>query len=272
MQQEAIQPSLSSARPRTGEQRASFGPRVRAINFADLTEALNKGLEDFKAKPSHPLFIGIIYPFAMMMALSLTSNQNLLQLAFPVASGFALLGPFVALGLYELSRRREAGEELSWRHAFAVSSSPAFKEILKLGAVLVSLFLLWMSAAAILYLLTIGSTPIVSLGDFVDRVFTTQDGWTMILVGNTLGFVFAVIALSISVVSFPMLLDRHVDANEAAKASIAAVKTNPITMAIWGMIVVGSMIVGALMALVGLVVVMPVLGHATWHLYRRVVV
>ncbi|NKB45189.1 MAG: DUF2189 domain-containing protein [Alphaproteobacteria bacterium] len=144
--------------------------------------------------------------------------------------------------------------------------------MLKLGAILLSLFLLWMGAAAILYLLTIGAAPITSLGDFVDRVFTTEAGWTMIVLGNGLGFIFAVVALSISVVSFPMLLDRHVTAGRAVAASVAAVRANPITMALWGLIVVGSMIVGALMALVGLVVVMPVLGHATWHLYRRVVV
>ena len=264
VQQEATHETLSA------DTRAPSA--VRVIDFNDLTDALAKGIDDFNAKPSHPLFVGLIYPLAMVLAIGFTVNDNLLPLAFPLVSGFALLGPFVALGLYELSRRRELGEDVSWRDAFAVSTSPAWPEILKLGAILLSLFLLWMGAAAILYLLTIGAAPITSLGDFVDRVFTTEAGWTMIVLGNGLGFIFAVVALSISVVSFPMLLDRHVTAGKAVAASVAAVRANPITMALWGLIVVGSMMVGALMALVGLVVVMPVLGHATWHLYRRVVV
>lgn len=245
---------------------------VRIIDFTDLTDALAKGIEDFNAKPSHPLFVGLIYPLAMLLAIGVTLNESLLPLAFPLISGFALLGPFIALGLYELSRRRENGEEVSWSDAFAVSASPAWPEILKLGGILLSLFLLWMGAAAILYFLTIGAEPITSLGDFVDRIFMTEEGWTMIVLGNGLGFIFAVIALSISVVSFPMLLDRHVTVGKAVTASVAAVRANPVTMSIWGLIVVGSMMIGALMALVGLVVVMPVLGHATWHLYRKVVV
>jgi uncharacterized membrane protein len=268
MQQDATESSISASIPAS----ASAVPSVRKIKFTDLTDAIAKGVGDFNAKPSHPLFIGLIYPFAMLLAVGVTLNQKLLPLAFPLVSGFALLGPFVALGLYELSRKRERGEAISWRDAFAVSTSPAWPEILKLGGLLLALFLLWMGAAATLYFLTIGGVPISSLGDFVDRVFTTEEGWTMIVLGNGAGFIFAVVVLSISVVSFPMLLDRHVDAGTAVTASVAAVKANPVMMAIWGLIVVGSMVIGAMLLLVGLVVVMPVLGHATWHLYRRVVV
>lgn len=247
-------------------------PAVRTIVYTDLFDCITKGVDDFKAKPSHPLFVGIIYPLAMIIAIGLTFNRNLLPIAFPVVSGFAMLGPFVALGLYELNRRRELGEDISWKHTFNVSVSPAFPEILKIGAILLSLFLLWIGAAAILYFLTIGGVELTSIGDFVNRLFLTQEGWVMIIIGNTIGFIFAVIALTISVVSLPMLVDRHVEAGVAVRASVAAVRANPVTMSIWGLIVVGSMLIGALMALVGLVVVMPVLGHATWHLYRKVVV
>lgn len=272
MQHEATNATFSVSGEGAATERASLGPNVRYINFTDLTEAIAKGLEDFNAKPSHPLFVGLIYPFAMLLALGVTLNETLLPFAFPLVSGFALLGPFVAIGLYELSRKRELGEDISWRDAFAVTASPAWSEILKLGGILLALFLLWMSAAAILFLLTVDSEPILSLGDFIDRVFTTKAGWTMIVAGNGIGFIFAVVVLSISVVSFPMLLDRHVSTGNAVASSVEAVRKNPVTMSVWGLIVVGSMMVGALMALVGLVVVMPVLAHATWHLYRKVIV
>lgn len=245
---------------------------VRDIVFADLTDALNKGMDDFKAKPSHPVFVALVYPAAMAVAITFTMNINLLPLAFPVISGAVLLGPAVALGLYELSRRRELGEEVSWMHAFTVPKSEGFGEILKLGGLLTGLVLVWFIAAWTLYYLTIGEVPLESPGDFINRVFLTQAGWTMIVVGNVFGFLFAVMGFSISVVSFPMILDRHVSIGVAVATSIAAVRANPVNMAMWGLVVVGALFIGLATALVGLVVVMPVLGHATWHLYKRVVV
>jgi len=259
-----------STSAQTGTASAAL-PVIRDITFRDLTEVLAKGIDDFNAKPSHPLFIGMVYPAGMALAFMLTLNENLLPMAFPIVAGMALLGPGVALGLYELSRRREQGLDVSWSHAFAVPKSPAFPEILKLGALLLCIFLLWVGVAAILYFLTIGSEPYTTFGDFAERLFLTRDGWTMIVVGNAIGFCFAVVSLSVSVVSFPMLLDKHVTAGTAVQTSMAAVRENPVMMSVWGLIVVGSMIIGSLMLLVGLIVVIPVLGHATWHLYRRVV-
>lgn len=244
---------------------------VRKIGIDDLKGALAEGVEDFRAKPSHLLFIGIIYPLAMLCLVAVTFGYNLLPLAFPLAAGLALLGPFAAIGLYELSRRREQGHEIVWGDALRVLRSPQRGTILKLGGILVLIFFAWMAAAQIIYNATLATPQPITLPRLIDGAFTTGAGWAMIIVGNIVGLGFALVALAISVVSFPLLVDRHVGAMTAVRTSLAAMRKNFVVMLVWGLIVVGSMVAGALVLLVGLAVVVPVLGHATWHLYRRVV-
>lgn len=246
-------------------------PRVRTITTEDLREALSRGWEDFKAKPSHLVFLALIYPIAGVVLAQLTVSYNIFPLLFPLLAGFALLGPFAAIGLYEISRRREKGIDSSWGHAFAVLKSRAIGSIALLGALLTGLFLLWLAVAWGLYRGLFGWEPLLSITGFLRDVLTTPSGWALILIGNAVGLAFAIAALSLTVVSFPLLLDRHVDLATAVRTSIAAVQHNPRVMAIWGLIVAGLLVLGTLPVLVGLVVVMPVLGHATWHLYRKVV-
>ncbi len=246
-------------------------PSVRRIGVADLRDALARGLADFGAYRTDVIFIAIIYPVAGLVLAQALSERNLLQLLFPLVSGFALIGPFAAIGLYEMSRRREEGVTVGWRDAFGVLVSPSFGAILALGLVLLGIFLLWMIAAQAIYALTLGPEPPASFGAFVEVVFTTTSGWTMIAVGIGVGFLFAVLALAIGVVSFPLMLDRKVSVGAAVRTSLRAVARNPGPMALWGLIVVVALVLGAVPLLVGLAVVMPVLGHATWHLYRKVV-
>ena len=246
-------------------------PAVRRIKTADLKDALSNGLDDFAAYRTDVIFLCLIYPLAGIALLWLTFGYEMLPLIFPLASGFALIGPVAAVGLYEMSRRRERGMPISWIDAFGVIRSPSFGAILVLGLALIAIFLLWLLTASLIYQLTLGPEPPVSLAAFVSDVFTTRAGWAMIVAGVGIGFLFAVLVLAISVVSFPLLLDRDVGLPTAVRTSIRAVAANPGPMAAWGLIVAGSLVIGSIPAFLGLIVVMPVLGHATWHLYRKLV-
>jgi len=246
-------------------------PTIRQIGAADITDALRKGLDDFAAFRDDVVLICVIYPIVGLVLARLAFGYALLPLVFPMASGFALIGPFAAVLLYEMSRRREAGLDPSWADGFAVMRSPACGAILALGLILVALFLFWLGAAWAIYALTLGPEPPVSITGFVRDVLTTERGWAMIVIGIGAGFLFAVLAMSISVVSFPMLIDRQVRLSTAVCTSLRAVMTNPSGMALWGLVVAGGLVLGSIPVFLGLIVVMPVLGHATWHLYRRVV-
>jgi len=263
--------SETSAEP-AGRRQASELPAIRRIAVGDLKRVLARGLDDFLQKPSHLFVLYLIYPVIALILSRLVFGYGILPILFPLAAGFALLGPLAAIGLYELSRRRERGEPMEWRHAFSVLRSPAIRGIETLGVLLALLFLAWLGAAMAIWNLTLGGYEAQSVGGFVATVLGTGAGWALILIGNAVGAVFALVALSISVVSFPLMLDRHVDARTAIATSLQAMRTNPGPMLAWGAIVAAGLVLGSIPAFVGLAVVLPVLGHATWHLYRAVVV
>jgi uncharacterized membrane protein len=246
-------------------------PIVRRISPTDLTAALRQGFADFWAMPSQVFFLGLIYPIAGVVLAGLAFGQNMLPLLYPLAFGFALVGPFVAIGLYELSRRREQGLPTDWTYAVEVVQSPAIGSIAALGVVLLVIFMGWLFSAQALYEWLYGYRPVESLPAFLAEALVTARGWTLILLGNLMGLVFAVAVLAISVISFPLLLDRDVGVAVAVQTSLRAVLMNPATMGLWGLIVGGLLALGFATLLVGLAIIMPVLGHATWHLYRRVV-
>jgi len=246
-------------------------PRIHRIGPADLWDALGRGFRDFWAMPSHLVFLSLIYPIVGLVLGRLVVGYDVLPLLFPLVGGFALIGPVAALGIYELSRRRELGLEASWPHAFGVFRSPSIGGIVTAGCLMLALFALWLDAAQWLYTANFGPFPPDSIGSFTEEVLTTSAGWALIVEGNLLGFLFAVLAMALSVISFPMLLDRPVGAMTAIVTSIRAIAANPTTMALWGLIVAGAFVLGSLPFFVGLAIVVPVLGHATWHLYRKLV-
>jgi uncharacterized membrane protein len=246
-------------------------PVVNRIGTEDLRAALRSGLDDFGALRTDVAVMCLLYPIIGAVMFYAALNQNLLPLLFPLASGFALVGPAAAVGLYEMSRRRQAGQPVGWGDAFGVLSSPSFGAIFVLGLFLVGLFTLWLLAAWGISRATMGPMPPESTTAFVRDVLTTPGGWAMILIGIPVGFVFAVIALAVSAFSFPMLIDRPVGLPVAVVTSVRVARENPRTVAVWGLIVAVALVLGSIPLLLGLAIALPVLGHATWHLYRRAV-
>ncbi|MCC6921067.1 MAG: DUF2189 domain-containing protein [Alphaproteobacteria bacterium] len=249
----------------------SPAPAIRRIGMADLGAALKAGWEDFLARPSFAVFVALIYPIVGLFLLLYTVGYDFFPLLFPLAAGFALLGPVAAVGFYEISRRREQGLDSSWRHALDVFRSPSFVPIAALAGWLAALFILWLFTAWMIYQWCFPGQQITDIPAFLGEVLTTAAGWKMMLAGNLAGLAFAVAALVLGAVSFPLLVDKDAGFDTALRTSVRAAAANPAAMAAWGAIVAGLLVLGTLPLFMGLAVVLPVLGHATWHLYRRIV-
>ena len=247
-------------------------PVVRKIRSSDLRDALAEGFGDFRTMPSHLVFLALIYLVIGIVLYPTTSGDNALPLLFPLMAGYALIGPFAAIGLYEVSRRRELGLPHSWNYAVSVLRSPAMPSILAVGFALMAILLLWLATAEALYQSEFGVwwAP-QSYRHFFDQLMTTHAGHRLLVLGVGIGFVYAVIAFSIGAISFPLLLDRDVGAAIAILTSVKAVQKNPVVMAAWALIVVTALVAGVLTLFVGLDIAIPILGHATWHLYHRVI-
>lgn len=246
-------------------------PVIRTIRISDLIDALRQGAADFWDKPSHYVMLVLIYPIVGIVLTVWMNGYHTWPLLYPLVGGFALVGPFAALGLYEISRRREQGLDTSWSHAFEVLRSPAIGSIAALGVMLLALFTLWLTAAQGLYESLFGSSPPQTLDGLLTQVFGEPGGMTLLIAGTMLGALFALVTLCTTVVAFPLLLDRDVGAFVAVETSFRVVMANPVPMLAWGIIVGAGLFLAALPLFVGLAVAIPIFGHATWHLYRKVV-
>jgi len=263
---------LGSVTGKLGAEKTETMPVVRQISMADISDALQLGYADFKALRSDVIFICLLYPIIGAVLVWMVIQGSLLPLLFPVISGFALVGPLAAVGLYEMSRRRELKLETSWLAFDDVLRSPTFGAIFMLGLCNVVIYIAWLVTASLIYTAILGPEPPVSTSAFVLDVLTTKAGWVMGAIGMAVGFAFAVVVLTVSVVSYPLLLDRNVGLPIAVITSVRVTAKNPGPIAAWGLIVAGSLAIGSVPMLLGLVIVVPVLGHATWHLYRKAVV
>jgi uncharacterized membrane protein len=250
---------------------AASPPSIRRIDLSDLAEALRLGWQDFLTVRTDVIFLCLLYPIVGMVLARVTFGHDMLPLLFPLASGFALLGPLFGVGLNELSRRRENGQSATWASAFGVIHAPSFGAILLLGIVLTMMFIFWLTLSQVIYVVTLGPEPPVSATAFVHDILHTGLGWTMFLVGGGAGFIIAACAFCISVISFPLLLDQPVSLQTAITTSFHAVRHNLFAMTVWAGLIAASLILALLPAMLGLIVVLPVLGHASWHLYRRMI-
>lgn len=264
--------SRTSLRSAPAVRAPAVAPTVVRIGLGDLRDALAKGVADFMAMPSHVIFLTALYPIAGLILARLIGGQHIWSLLFPLLAGFALIGHFAVLTLYEVSRRRERGMAVSWRRSLSVFRSPAIRPIFALGLELILIFLLWLATAQTMSWLILGDSEPQRLAEFMSGLLSTTAGWALLIVGSFVGFLFAAAVLTVSVIAFPLLIDRAVDLDTAVQTSVKVVRANPLVMAAWGAIVAALLVAGSLPFFLGLAVALPVLGHATWHLYRRVVV
>jgi len=245
---------------------------INKITLQDLWQCLRLGYDDFGAKPGTAVpLLALYYSLAAVIFTLFAFDQELRYLLFPLVAGFTLFGPMAAVLFFGLSRSREAGESMRWKVAFRFIHSASFAPILALSIMMTVLYLLWLYAAELIYFGIIGTAPIDSAGSFINQMFTTREGWLLIAYGNFVGFLFAFAAMALSVVSFPLTLDKPVTSITAASVSVRAFTSNALVLGVWGLVVVGLLALGAAVFLIGLAVVLPILGHATWHLYRKLV-
>ena len=250
---------------------ADGAPKLRPATVEDITESLKLGLDDFRAYPRYGLVLGALYALGGMMIFFALQRADMAVMAYPALAGFALVGPFAAVGLYEVSRRRELGLPVTWGAVLGVMRGASSRQILMLGFALIFVTLVWTRIALIIYALFFGMAP-VNFGGMVHEITSTTRGFSFFVIGNAAGAIFALATFSISVLSFPLMLDRDVDVITGIVTSVKAVIDSPRVMIGWGLLIAFMLVAAWAPFFLGLLLVLPILGHASWRLYRRLVV
>lgn len=242
---------------------------VRRISKDDLIDAVAAGVRDFRAAPRYGLFIGLFYAIGGWAILLLLWQFNLPYLAYPMAMGFALIAPLVVVGLYAVSLAREKGEPLSWSSVLGAIRGSSRRDLRWMALITAFAFVIWMDIAALSSFAFLNFRALTP--DIINELFTTPSGLLFLLIGNTLGALIAFGIFSISLTSFPMLFERDLDFVTAMTASVRAVAANPVLMAVWCLTIAVLVFISIASAFLGLLVVLPILGHASWHLYRKLI-
>ena len=245
-------------------------PQIRKLRRDELMLALQAGWNDFKREPKFGLFFGAIYAIGGWVIYLLASISGMHYFAYPLVSGFALIAPFVCAGVYEVSRLIERGEPLTWSNVLDAIRQCGLKDLGWMSLVSVFALIIWADFAVFVYLMFFG-LKLLSPMELATMIVTSWYGFSFFVVGNLLGAVIAFFVFSLTVVSFPLLLDRDVDFVTAMMTSMRAVKMNPIQMLAWAAGIALMMLFSFATLFLGLFMILPVVGHATWHLYRRVI-
>jgi uncharacterized membrane protein len=243
---------------------------IRTIGPGDVLEAIGDGVRDLRRAPAYGLAFGAFYTAIGWVLIAFMFGYGLQYYAFPMATGFALVAPFVAAGCYEVSRRLEAGRPLRWRAVLGAVRTAGGNDLNWMAVVTVFAYIIWLDIAFALYVVFFGLNPL-TLTELVAAVLTTWLGAAFFLFGCAVGAVLALVVFSITAVSFPILFERPVDFVTAMITSVRAVVANRLAMVFWCAVIAGGLGVSILSGFVALIVVLPVMGHATWHLYRRLI-
>lgn len=245
-------------------------PEVMHVELGDLKAALAAGWRDFRRAPLFGIAFAAVYVLGGWLIWTAVTQKGQIWWTLPAAAGFPILGPFIACGLYEVSRRLQAGEPLDWHGVFGVIFRQKDRQIPSIAVVIVVFFLFWNFLAHMIFALFLGNATMTNVSSSLG-VFATREGMIMLVVGTAVGAIFATLLFALTVVSMPMLLEREVDFVTAMLTSVAVVRESPLVMLGWGALIGLLLFAAMLPGFLGLFIVLPVLGHASWHLYRRAV-
>ena len=242
-------------------------PEIAELDFSDLKVALGKGWSDFRKAPIYGIIFGTIFAaLGVVLYLQFVVWQSDISIV-PLAAGFPLIGPFVAVGMYEVSRLIEREESVSWMSVMQAIYAERKRQIPSIAFVVLFIFLIWVYMAHLVFALSFGLKPLTNVMTSTD-ILLTKEGITMLLMGSVVGGFLSFVLFSITVVGIPLLVDREIDVVTAMITSFSLVLNNMVVMLAWGVIVALLLLVAMIPMFIGLIVVLPVLGHATWHLYK----
>jgi uncharacterized membrane protein len=245
-------------------------PEINLVDPSDLRESLALGWRDFKRAPWLGLVFSAVYVLGGWLITWAMTAKGQVWWTLPASAGFPILGPFIACGYYEISRRLEAGEPLVAGEIFGVIFRQKDRQIPAMAAVIVVYFLFWNFLSHMIFALFLGNAVMTNVSSSLS-VFLSPEGLAMVAFGTAIGAAFATLLFCLTVVSLPMLLDREVDFVTAMLTSFALVRENPRVMLSWGALIAVCLFLGMLPGFLGLFVVLPLFGHASWHLYRRAI-
>jgi uncharacterized membrane protein len=245
-------------------------PDINLLEPSDLRESLALGWQDFRRAPILGLAFSVVYVLGGWLILWAMTTKGQVWWTLPASAGFPILGPFIACGFYEISRRLEAGEPLAAGQIFGVIFRQKDRQIPAIAAVIVVYFLFWNFLSHMIFALFLGNATMTNVSSSL-AVFLSAQGLAMLAFGTAVGAAFATLLFSLTVVSLPMLLDREVDFVTAMLTSFALVRENPRVMLTWGALIATCLFLGMLPGFLGLFLVLPLFGHASWHLYRRAI-